>query len=129
MKGSKKSTRKSSKRQKDIPVDITNRQNNELDPAVQEMVKFSPGGALCGTAKFRTPTTIIIIFKLVARRKVVRQKVRKTKLDSRSKKAFGNSRREREVQRSPSQFVISDSTFSLAAVVFFLTDMNSTTTT
>ena len=61
------------------------------------MVKFSPGGALCGTAKFRAPTTIIIIFKLVtkpnmvefvilgpkfakmaliwvARRKVVRQK-------------------------------------------------------
>ena len=29
------------------------------------MVKFSLGGELCGTAKFRTPTTIIIIFKLV----------------------------------------------------------------
>ena len=65
------------------------------------MVESSLGGALCGTAKFRTPTTIII-FKLVtkpnmvefvflgpkltkmaliwvARRKEVRQNVRKTK--------------------------------------------------
>ena len=31
------------------------------------MVKFSLGGALCGIAKFRTPATIIIIFKLVTK--------------------------------------------------------------
>ena len=37
------------------------------------MAKFSLGGVLCGTAKFRTPTTIIIviIFKLVTKPKVV----------------------------------------------------------
>ena len=35
------------------------------------MAKFSLGGVLCGTAKFRTPTTIIIIFKLVTKPNVV----------------------------------------------------------
>ena len=72
------------------------------------MVESSWCGALCVTAEFRTPTTIII-FKVVtkpnmvgfvflglklakmaliwvARRKVVGQKVGTTKLDSRSKK-------------------------------------------
>ena len=55
----------------------------------------------------------------VGRRKVVRQKVRTTKLDSRSTKASGNSRREREVQHCSRSLVSSDSMFSLAAVVFF----------
>ena len=84
------------------------------------MVKFSLGGVLCGTAKFRTPTTIItitIIFKLVtksnvvefvilgtnlarmalswvARQKVVGQKVRTTMINSRSQQpqeTFGMS--------------------------------------
>ena len=36
----------------------------------QRMVKFSLGGALCGTAKSRTPTTTII-FKLVAKLNMV----------------------------------------------------------
>ena len=38
-------------------------------PKILWMCKFSLGGLLCGTAKFRTPTTIIIIiiFKLVTK--------------------------------------------------------------
>ena len=71
------------------------------------MAKFLLGGVLCGTAKFRTPTTIIIIFKLVtkpnmvefvilgpsmakvalswvARQRVVGQKVQTKTTDSRS---------------------------------------------
>ena len=54
----------------------------------------------------------------MARRKVVWQKARRTKLDSHSEKASGNSRREREVQRCPSQLVSSDAMFSLAADFF-----------
>ena len=50
---------------------------------------------------------------------MVRQKVRTTKLDSRSTKASGNSRREREVQHCSRLLVSSDSMFSLATIVFF----------
>ena len=74
-----------------------------------EWLRFSPGGVLCGTAKFRTPTTVTIIFKLVtkpnmvefvtlgpsmarmalssvARPRVVGQKVKTTTTASRSEK-------------------------------------------
>ena len=35
------------------------------------MVEYELGGAICGAAKFRTPTTIIIIFKMVTKPNMV----------------------------------------------------------
>ena len=88
-----------------IPVDVRTRENNKLDPAVQEYSEWLSSHwaeHFGGTANFRTPTTIIILKQVtkpnmvefvilgpklanmaliwVARRKVVRQKVRKDKV-------------------------------------------------
>ena len=121
-------------------MDLRTRQNNKLDPAVQEYLEWlsfhwaekfaepqnserqepssssslSPSPTWWSSSSWDQKLAHMALI-WVARRKVVRQKVRKAKLDSRSKKASGNSRRERELQRCPSQLVSSYSMFSLAA--------------
>ena len=96
-------------------MDLRSRQNNKHDPAVQEYLEWlsfhwaehfaelqnserqQPSSSSSSWSPSPTLEFVILGPKLakmaliwMARRKVVRQKVRKTKLDPRSKKACGN---------------------------------------
>ena len=79
--GSKKRTRKSSKRQKSKHKFATSQHSSKCKEASEQqtrsfatrvpgMVESSLGGAHCGTEKFITPTTIII-FKLITKPNMV----------------------------------------------------------
>ena len=136
-----------------IPMDLTSRRNNKLDPTVQEYLGWisfhwaehfaapqnserqqpSSSSSSCWSP---SPTWwvkfVILLPKLWHSYGWQDPKWSDRRYERQSwihapKKKLLESRREREVQRCPSQLVSSHSMFSLAAV-FFFTDMKSATT-